>query len=70
MILQQWISDLLEEARHHRDVARRHPEDKFESGIAFAYYDILTRSKNAAIRLDFDPKTVGLEIDLDREFLP
>lgn len=70
LIFQQWISDLLDEARRRRDTSLRHPEDKFESGIAFAYYDILTKLKNAAISLGFDPKAVGLEIDLDRELWP
>lgn len=70
MIFQQWISELLEEAREHQERHKHHPEDKFESGIAFAYYDILTKLKNAAISLGFDAKDVGLDIDLDHEFLP
>jgi len=69
IIIQRWIEDLMDSAKRYQEEWRRNPNDLYQSGILFAYYDVLSKLSNAAVSFGVDPKTLGLPENLEREVL-
>lgn len=63
------VSRVIENARDAREEAKENKADDFYRGKNLAYYEILDTIKNELDVRDEDLKELGLDIDLEKEFL-
>jgi hypothetical protein len=63
------VSRVIENARDAREEAKENKSDDFYRGKNLAYYEILDTIKNELDVRDEDLKELGLDIDLEKEFL-
>ena len=63
------ISRVIENAKDAAEEAKQNKADDFYKGRKMAYYEILDTIKNEMDVRDADLKQLGLDIDLEKEFL-
>lgn len=63
------ISRVIENANVALEESKQNPKDDFYKGRKLAYYEILDTIKNEMDVRDADLKELGLDIDLEKEFL-
>ncbi|MBQ7314926.1 MAG: transposase [Clostridia bacterium] len=63
------ISRVIENDKDAAEEAKQNKADDFYKGRKMAYYEILDTIKNEMDVRDADLKQLGLDIDLEKEFL-
>ena len=63
------ISRIIENANEALEEAKQSPNDEFGKGRKLAYYEVLDTIKSELIARDYDLKTVGLDVELEKTFL-
>ena len=68
-ILQEWIREMLENARQHQRKRVRQPSNEYEGGAVIAYYEMLNSLRNTLEAFGLDLRAYGLDVDLEEELL-
>jgi len=68
-LLQEWVRQMLKNARRHQRKRARQPSNDYERGAVKAYYEMLKSLRNTLETFGQDFRAYGLDVDLEEELL-